>query len=189
MSIPVIGQESIPYLPNHFVPNLLHTDLWFPIQPGKTNKSQALALKWSMCWKGANINLHDIHRASIWIPVSVYDDTIITFVYEMRTSTDVVHIRRCASPVVKLFKTLTPNETPLYSAIVWQRSIWDYVKFDYLPRVRNKPYVTWMMLSKALNLRKDLADIFCLGSVNNIANELTHQKQKGNICSWVIAEL
>jgi hypothetical protein len=105
MYIPVIRQKSISNLPYHFVPYLLHTDLWFSSSPPEHRKESGTALKWSIHNKGAKTNLYDINRASIWIPVSVDDNPIITFIYEMCTSTDVIHIRRCPIPVVKLLKT------------------------------------------------------------------------------------
>jgi len=54
-------------------------------------------------------NLHNIKGASIWIPVSVDDNSIIAFVYEMCASTYVIHIRWASIPVMKLYKTSTPR--------------------------------------------------------------------------------
>lgn len=49
-------------------------------------------------------HLNYIQRTSLRIPVTMDNDTIITFVYKVCTPTDVVQIWRITSPILQLEK-------------------------------------------------------------------------------------
>lgn len=47
-------------------------------------------------------HLYLIHRSSIWITITMNDNTVVTFVYEVCTSTDIIEIRGTTNPMVQL---------------------------------------------------------------------------------------
>lgn len=50
-------------------------------------------------------HLNSVDRPCIWIPIAVNNNSIVTLVYEVCTSTNIIQIRRSANPTVQLLDT------------------------------------------------------------------------------------
>lgn len=167
---PIICQVGIAYCSCHLITYLPYTNLQF-----YSLTTAFLRLKYN-CNKN-NIcmpviyntpqdytHLYSINRSSIWIPIAVNNDSTVALVYEVCTSTNIIQIRRSPNPTVQLSDSKIRKRTHLRNKLMFTET--------NLSRMRDKPNMATMMLSKPLDHSQHLTHILSLSPVRN----------KGSIC-------
>lgn len=95
--IPVIRQYSIAYSSYNFVPYFPHTNLYI-----ESSNFRYWSIRLKKMSKNWNTHLNFIKGTSLRVSIPVNNNSVVTFVYKVSTSTDVVQIWSIPIPVLQL---------------------------------------------------------------------------------------